>query len=415
VAGILMKQITEAAPDVRTKRPDVPEDLALAIARCLEKDPENRWPTADALRRSLENRTVGSYRPTGTSWRAGQRPPTGAPVSPRPVRGATAPRRPVMDRTEGRAYGADRPFGGPPLPAPIGRDRNLRRGRIRDENTGEVLVRDTGEPKIVQTVRKQFASWLAVNGGLLMVNLATTQLDPPWFLFPAAFMGIGLLNNYAKLWQAGYDWRDVLKRPPAPDSVSSSQDPAGNKGALPKVLPAPSPVEFGEQYGLVRQVHGDRQAIMRLVEKLPPSERQVLSDIQETIDGLYRRATDLARTLHLMDGEMGDGGVARIEQRLQMLRQQPEDEERERQISLLERQKKTVADLESRKGQVARHLDSCVLAMQNLRLDLLKLKSSNVAEVMGDITQATQAARALSRNVDNAIAAAGEINEAMGR
>jgi YD repeat-containing protein len=30
VAGILMKQITEAAPDLRTVRPDAPEDLALA-------------------------------------------------------------------------------------------------------------------------------------------------------------------------------------------------------------------------------------------------------------------------------------------------------------------------------------------------------------------------------------------------
>src|SRR4029453_5063079 len=51
VAGILMKQITEPASAVRTKRPDTPEDLALAVSRCLEKDPQNRWPTADALRR----------------------------------------------------------------------------------------------------------------------------------------------------------------------------------------------------------------------------------------------------------------------------------------------------------------------------------------------------------------------------
>ena len=57
VAGILMKQITEPAPDIRQHRPDVPEDLALAVSRCLEKDPENRWPSADALRRSLESRT----------------------------------------------------------------------------------------------------------------------------------------------------------------------------------------------------------------------------------------------------------------------------------------------------------------------------------------------------------------------
>ena len=86
VAGILMKQITEPAPTSARTRPDVPEDLALAVARCLEKDPENRWPTADALRRALESRTVTGYRPTGTSWRAGsarsgtasQRPSTNA-------------------------------------------------------------------------------------------------------------------------------------------------------------------------------------------------------------------------------------------------------------------------------------------------------------------------------------------------
>ena len=147
---------------------------------------------------------------------------------------------------------------------------------------------------------------------------------------------------------------------------------------------------------------------------LPPSEREILTDIQETTDGLYNRALDLGRTLHLMDGEM-PGGIDRINERIAALQAQPEDEERNRQLSLLERQKRTVDELAARRAQVSRQFDSCALAMQNLRLDLLKLKSSNVAEVMGDITQATQAARALSRNVDNAIAAAGEIREAMGR
>src|SRR5215207_7806583 len=85
VAGILMKQITEPAPDIRGRRPDVPEDLALAVSRCLEKDPENRWPSADALRRSLESRSVSGYRPTGTSFK-GQRPE--APAEQRPLTGA---------------------------------------------------------------------------------------------------------------------------------------------------------------------------------------------------------------------------------------------------------------------------------------------------------------------------------------
>jgi hypothetical protein len=54
-----------------------------------------------------------------------------------------------------------------------------------------------------------------------------------------------------------------------------------------------------------------------------------------------------------------------------------------------------------------------VLAMQNVRFDLLRLRSAGVAAVLGDLTQATQQAKALSRDVDNAIAAAGEIREAM--
>ena len=111
VAGILMKQITEPAPMVTLKRPDVPEDLALAISRCLEKDPENRWPTADALRRALETRTVTGYRPTGTSWRAGAH---GRPGGTAPLRHRRAA-APAAGRVGARA--AQRPGAREPGPA----------------------------------------------------------------------------------------------------------------------------------------------------------------------------------------------------------------------------------------------------------------------------------------------------------
>ena len=62
---------------------------------------------------------------------------------------------------------------------------------------------------------------------------------------------------------------------------------------------------------------------------------------------------------------------------------------------------------------LTRHLESCVLAVQNVRFDLLRLRSAGVAAVLGDLTNATQQARALSRDVDNVIAAAGEIREVM--
>jgi serine/threonine-protein kinase len=396
VAGILMKQITEPAPDLRAKRGDAPDDLALAVTRCLEKDPENRWPSTDALRRALESRTVSGYRPTGSGWKSrpaeGQRP---VPVGERPRGGF-----------EGRPLGRGRPVPAPRVPGAPDVRRDYRGRRDRSD---ELPVPDTGEPRIVQKVRGQFASWAAVSLGCMGINIAT-GIDHPWFLFPTFGMGLGLLRNYAQLWQAGYSWRDVLSRPPAPDAVETTMV----KGVrVARQLPPPTAEDFGAQLAAIQQVQSDRQAILKLMERLPASERKMLPEIQQTVDGLYERATDLARTLHAMDSNLDVQGLAQIEERIAGLAKEPDDPERARRLNLLQRQRQTIIDLRGRRSQVASHLESCVLAMQNVRFDLLRLRSAGVAAVLGDLTQATQQAKALSRDVDNAIAAAGEIREAM--
>jgi serine/threonine-protein kinase len=396
VAGILMKQITEPAPDLRAKRGDAPDDLALAVTRCLEKDPENRWPSADALRRALESRTVSGYRPTGSGWKSrpaeGQRP---VPAGERPRGGF-----------EGRPLGRGRPVPAPRVPGAPDVRRDYRGRRDRSD---ELPVPDTGEPRIVQKVRGQFASWAAVSLGCMGINIAT-GIDHPWFLFPTFGMGLGLLRNYAQLWQAGYSWRDVLSRPPAPDAVETTMV----KGVrVARQLPPPTAEDFGAQLAAIQQVQSDRQAILKLMERLPASERKMLPEIQQTVDGLYERATDLARTLHAMDSNLDVQGLAQIEERIAGLAKEPDDPERARRLNLLQRQRQTIIDLRGRRSQVASHLESCVLAMQNVRFDLLRLRSAGVAAVLGDLTQATQQAKALSRDVDNAIAAAGEIREAM--
>jgi serine/threonine-protein kinase len=270
-------------------------------------------------------------------------------------------------------------------------------------------VPDTGEPKIVQKVRGQFASWAAVSLGCLGINVAT-GIDHPWFLFPLFGMGVGLLRAYGQLWQAGYSWRDVLSRPPAPDAIETTMA-RGIRGA--RQVAAPRLEEYGAHLPAVQQVHGDRLAILKLMEKLPASERKMLPEIQQTADALYDRATDLARTLQAMDSNFDAQGLAQIDERITALSREPDDPERARRLNLLERQRQTIVDLQGRRSQVASHLESCVLAMQNMRFDLLRLRSAGVAAVLGDLTQATQQAKALSRDVDNAIAAAGEIREAM--
>jgi hypothetical protein len=405
VAGILMKQITEPAPDIRTRRTDVPDDLALAVSRCLEKDPENRWPSADALRRALESRSVTGYRPTGAGWRTRRAAGTEPTIS---RDAGSLPRPPIGDRS--RWPGENRPLEGRPLPARRAEKLQRRELRRRGEESGEVAIPDTGEPKIVQKVRGQFASWAAVSLGCMGINIAT-GIEHPWFLFPTFGMGIGLLRSYARLWQVGYSWRDVLSRPPAPDAVETTLARPGAR--LARQLPLPKADEYGAHVSSVLQAHGDRQAILKLMEKLPPSERKMLPEIQQTVDALYERACDLARTLHAMDSNLDTEGLTQIDERIAALSKEPDDPERARRLNLLQRQRQTIVDLQGRRSQVASHLESCVLAMQNVRFDLLRLRSAGVAAVLGDLTQATQQAKALSRDVDNAIAAAGEIREAM--
>lgn len=404
VAGILMKQITEPAPVLHESRRDIPEDLSLTVARCLEKDPEGRWPSADALRRALETRSTGGWRPTGQSAPSPAAPRTGATArtastdrpatAPRPAgRGLVAPARrrpPVAERggTEPRWV------------------RNDRGEWVRSSDIKESgLLRDTGEPVIVQKVRARFARWAAVSLGCFALNIAT-GLDSPWFLFPAGGMGIGLLSDYAKLWQAGYSWRDVLNRPPAPDAL---QGPTGAVAALP----APRAEEFGAHHQAVLQVHTDRTAIVTLMQKLSPEDRKLLPEVVDTADALYEKAVELARTLHSMDTNLNRDGLARIEERLAEVQAEPESEERTRRVTLLEQQRRAYEDLLSRRGTVADRLESSVLAMQNMRFDLLRLRSAGVGAVLSDLSQATMQARALSSDVDHAIAAASEVREAM--
>ncbi|MBI4499762.1 MAG: serine/threonine protein kinase [Gemmatimonadetes bacterium] len=76
--ALLIKQITEEPPPVTQKRVDCPADLAAAIARCLAKNPAERWGTADDLLRALE----GGSLPAGILPSAG----AAAPGPPEPLK-----------------------------------------------------------------------------------------------------------------------------------------------------------------------------------------------------------------------------------------------------------------------------------------------------------------------------------------
>ena len=264
---------------------------------------------------------------------------------------------------------------------------------------------NTGEPIVVVRARKQFAQFLATTGGLFLVNVVT-GLSHPWFLFPAFFMSFGMFGAYSRLWQSGYSWRDVLHRPDAPDSVGSGTKAPRIKGL--KQIGDPTADEFGGYLSRMQQVYKDRGMILTQMGLLSTADKEMLPDIVETTEGLYARAAQLAGTLGSMDG-LGLDDTPRLEARVAELQQRPEGEERDRQISLLQQQLQRHKEMAAQRGAFADRFESCVLAMQNVRLDLMRLKQSGVGAVLNGLTMATQQARALSRDVDNAIGAAAEV------
>jgi hypothetical protein len=387
-----MKQITEPPADILKSRPECPEELAATIMRCLEKDPESRWPTADALRRALETRTSVPYRPSGPARRPGEPRAAKPPARPEP-RGRQW--REWMD--DGSKYPARRDR----------RDRPAARPRAQPARGS-----DESEPEIVRKFRGQFASYVSVNGSLLLLNIVT-GLESPWFLFPAIGWGIGLASHYGRLWSAGYSWRDVINRPPAKDAIEAPKQKVRGKKQI--AAAEPSTGDYGKYTSQLRQVKNDQRAIVQIVDKLPDSERKLLPDIIPTVDSLVKRALELGNTLNQMEGEVETERLARLDRQIEELQTQQLDKERQRRLDLLQRQSQTLTDLVERRVKVEAQFESCILAVQNMRFDLLRLRSAGVSEVLDDLTVVTQQAKALSIDVNAAIDAAGEIRAELGR
>jgi serine/threonine-protein kinase len=62
-----------------------------------------------------------------------------------------------------------------------------------------------------------------------------------------------------------------------------------------------------------------------------------------------------------------------------------------------------------RRARLYGQLESAGIALQNLKLDLLKLRSSGVQSAISEVNSATVEARALSRDIAHVLEAADEV------
>jgi hypothetical protein len=147
-----------------------------------------------------------------------------------------------------------------------------------------------------------------------------------------------------------------------------------------------------------------------LLSRMTPKERQMLpSDIDATVNALVDRVTSVGTTLHRLDADANGSTLGTLDERIEALKRDPATPERERRISLLERQRSTLHDLLERRNALLAQLESAGLALENLKLDLVRFRSAGVSSALEDVTSATKEARAVSRDIGHLLDAQDEV------
>jgi serine/threonine-protein kinase len=435
--SMMMKHLTERLRPVREVRPDAPPDIAAVVEHALEKKPEDRFSNASEMAAALgqpgwrapasaaQRAAPPSYAPEPA--RAAQQPsarqPYGQlPNAPPPVAPLPALHDPIVPWAHRAAF----PIGADGMPAhPMSRrEWKEWRRNYRDQMKFGIdgrPVRTIGE-RIV-SFRRHVVSNAAVVGMLFSINMLTNSRFP-WFLFPAIFMIVGLMKEWGGLWSEGVTLKQILSRPSAPDLASLG---SAGEGAQARGLPGPPPASVQEEeaaklaprevlagtYGeSVRRAVADRATVLATVSSLAKADRDMVPDVVPTVTALVDRVASLAQTLHHLDADCSPSLVSELERRIAAVEREPaEAADRERRLSLLKRQLISMTELGSRRARLAGQLDSAGLALQNLKYDLLKLRSSGVQSAIGDVNSATVEARALSREIGHVLEAADELRK----
>ncbi|HEX2717654.1 MAG TPA: serine/threonine-protein kinase [Gemmatimonadaceae bacterium] len=408
--AMLVKHLTERPQPVRAKRPDVPPELERIVMVLLEKDPANRLPDANALIAALDGARVAPPPPPTDVARI----PTGASSSPAPAQASPPP---FLYRT-----GAE-------------------------PNAGD-LARWNAPP--VARFRKEIRRWGWATVGMFFFSLFANGF--PWLLISGFWM-MGLLWRFTSMMGRGADWRDVLRRPRDAQLVDvmaewveeaqsvfdrdkrAARRLARRGGADAPALPPPlrSPLPgtrhtdqtpsapladmpdgiSGPRASVVAQARIDRDEIKRLIDAMSGAERSMVANVVPSADALYERVRALAMSVgdlerNLPQGTLDgvDAEIARLEAEANPL-DRARSEERVRRLATLRRQRRALGELTTRRDQMATRLESCALALQSMRFDVLRLRAG--AQSHAQVTSLALEAMSLAREVDYAVSASDDV------
>jgi len=400
--AMLVKHISERPTPVTQRRSDIPNDLARAVMMCLEKDPAMRFPSAGALVAALDSGHV-------PEMRASAPVPEGS-IIPMPATPAGAPA--TYDYADGGRF------------------------PTREEE------RRFEHPDVVG-FRRKLAPYLFVNSVIVLATIFGNNN-----FFPLTVMwSIYIAYKYARLWSDGYDWRDVFKQPRDRELIDVADDfleyvkamfnrekrrelkeknrarvrarrsSGASSAALGLSLSTASSPESvfdaaGTHADRVRHATTDRDEILRLINTLPERDRDRVGEVSRSANALFERIQSLAIGLADLERNTVTGGAAALEAEIARLEDQANpleagSEDRVRRLAYLKRQRRAVRDIAERRDSVASKLETCSLALRQLKLDVLRLRAG--AQTHQHVTSLALEAMALAEDVDSALYVADEL------
>jgi serine/threonine protein kinase len=433
--SMLVKHLSERPIPVDERWPDLPPDLARAVMLCLEKDPNDRFPSAAAFAQALN----GGSMPTLATRAQPAAPSTGSQTTSR--------QRYISDDARDQITGAIRDrYGSGAVPA-----------YGPSQPTQEELSK-WNAPQVV-SFRRKLAPYLAVNAILVPISLFSNHdfiaLTVMWTVF--------LAFRYSKLWAAGYDWRDVFRQPRdrlifdvAAETIDDARALFDEKkraevrararargqglfspmSSVPPVqpfqpyprtggpttslspIPAGAPAPFGDsRYGsAIREAEGDHREIHRQLLNMPPDEREQIPEVATSADAVFRKVQQLALSLSDLDRSTGRDTSESVEKEIDTLESQanPLDyrasEERVRRLAMLRRQRRALAEVTRKKKEAQEKLDHCRQILRSMRLELVRFRTGGLGAQPTGLTMVTQQAQTVVREMGYLSDANAELN-----
>jgi serine/threonine-protein kinase len=226
-------------------------------------------------------------------------------------------------------------------------------------------------------------------------------------IFPM-YMTVKIWRRGKSLRQSGLKLRRVFLMPRA-RSALPPPPPVPTQQQLEKL--APREILESPHGAAIRRAAEDRAAILDILAHLPKTDRALLPDLEPTVKALVERVVHVAHMLYGLEQSIDMPAIDDLDARIAAVEGDTPSPDAERRLSLLRRQRATLEELALRRAALARQLDSAGLALGNLRLDLIKLKSSGLQSALSDVSTATQEARALSREIGLVLDAAAEVRD----